>query len=141
MGKAVLKNFLPMAKAFSGTNQLLTQVSKILTSQLLEFAAFEQVPHLFLRIELRSIARQAFQMQPFPHWTGEKRFDYVGTMDGRAIPQEMRGDLGSFVAEVRKIPGNQVTTLRDVTSQAALFVVRKRVICSAITSPSSSSAK
>src|SRR5258708_32195358 len=57
MGKAVLKNFLPMAKAFSGTNQLLTQVSKILSSQLLEFAAFEQVPHLFLRIELRSIAR------------------------------------------------------------------------------------
>jgi hypothetical protein len=32
--------------------------------------------------------------------------------------QEMRGDLGSLVAEVRKIPGNQVTTLRDVTSQA-----------------------
>src|SRR5258708_9183247 len=106
MGKAVLKNFLPMAKAFSGTNQLLTQVSKILTSQLLEFAAFEQVPHLFLRIELRSIARQAFQMQPFPHWTGEKRFHYVGTMDGRAIPQAMTGDLDSFLAPVRQIPAH-----------------------------------
>jgi hypothetical protein len=40
-----------MAKAFLGTHQLLLQVSQILTTQVLEFAALEQVPHLFLRIQ------------------------------------------------------------------------------------------
>jgi hypothetical protein len=40
-----------MAKAFLGTHEFLTQVSEILTIHVLEFAALEQVPHLFLRIQ------------------------------------------------------------------------------------------
>jgi hypothetical protein len=49
--ETVLKDGSPMAKAFLSTHQFLLQVSKILTTQVLEFAAFEQVPHLFLRIQ------------------------------------------------------------------------------------------
>ncbi len=88
MSKTVLKDFLPMAKAFFGTHQLSAQVSKILTTQVLEFAAFEQAPHPFLRIQLGSRARQAFQMQAFAHRTGENLFDHLCTMDRRSIPND-----------------------------------------------------
>jgi hypothetical protein len=44
MSKAVLKDVLPMAKAFLGTHE-------VLTTHVLEFAALEQVLHLFLRIQ------------------------------------------------------------------------------------------
>lgn len=90
MSEAMLENGPSMSQAFFGSPQFVSHLRDILTAQVLEFAAFEQVLHLFLRIELRSITRQAFQMQPFPHWTGEKRFDYVGTMDGRAIPNDQQ---------------------------------------------------
>ena len=86
MGKAVLKRFLPMAKALLRTNKLSTQVGQILTTQILQFAAFEQVPHLLLRIEIRGVARQAFQMDPLAHLAGKKLFDYLRAVDGRSIP-------------------------------------------------------
>ncbi len=77
-----------MAKAFLGVHEFLTQVSKVLTTHVLEFAALEQVPHLFLRIQLGSIARQAFQMEPFAHRAGEKLLDHLCPMNGRAIPND-----------------------------------------------------
>ncbi len=46
-----------MAKAFLGTNQRVTQVSQIPTTQVFEFAAFEQVPHQFLGIDMKSVQR------------------------------------------------------------------------------------
>jgi hypothetical protein len=58
MSKAVVKDVLPMAKAFLGTHEVLTQMSEVLTTHGLEFAALEQVPHLFLRI-LREARSQA----------------------------------------------------------------------------------
>ena len=48
MSKAVLKRFLPMAKALPGTNEFATQMSQVLTTQVLQFATFEQVPYLLL---------------------------------------------------------------------------------------------
>ncbi len=57
MSKALLKNALSMAKALFGSHEFLTQMSQILTTQVLEFATFEHVPHLFLWLQLRSIAR------------------------------------------------------------------------------------
>jgi hypothetical protein len=45
MSEAVLKDVLPMAKAFLGPHEFLTQVGKILTTQILEFAALD-FPHL-----------------------------------------------------------------------------------------------
>jgi len=43
-----------MTKAFPGTNQRLTQVSKVLTTQVLAFAAGEPVPDLFARMAFGS---------------------------------------------------------------------------------------
>jgi hypothetical protein len=79
-----------MAKAFLGMNELSTQVSQVPTTQILEFASFEQVPHLLLRIELRRVARQALQMDPFAHRAGEKLFDHICTMDRRSIPNDQQ---------------------------------------------------
>jgi hypothetical protein len=90
MGKAVLKNGLPMAKALLCMNEFLTQVSQVPTTPVLQFAAFEQVPHLLLRIELRRVARQAFQMDPFAQWAGEKLFDHICAMDRRSIPNDQQ---------------------------------------------------
>jgi hypothetical protein len=84
----VLKDGLSMAKAFLGPHQCLTQMTQILTAPVLEFAAFEQIPHLLLRVQLRSVGRQAFQTHALTDLTGEKRFDDVRTMDGRAISND-----------------------------------------------------
>ena len=91
----MLKRFLPMAKALLGTNEFSAQMGQILTTQILEFAAFEQVPHLLLGIDLGRVARQALQMDPFAHRAGEKLFDHVCAMDRRAIPndQDLPGDF------------------------------------------------
>lgn len=75
-----------MTQALFGTHRLLVEVSEILATQVFEFAAFEEIPHVFLRIEVRSIARQPLEMHPFPYWTGEKGFDHIRAMDWRAIP-------------------------------------------------------
>ena len=49
-----------MTKAFFGTHQFLTKLSKILTTEIFQLPAFEQVPDVLLRIEIRSVAWQAF---------------------------------------------------------------------------------
>jgi fatty-acid desaturase len=84
----VLKNALPMTKALFGMYQFLAQVSQIPTTLVLEFAAFEQVPHLFLRIPRWSVAREAFQVDAFAHRAGEKRFDHVRPMNGGTVPND-----------------------------------------------------
>jgi hypothetical protein len=48
-----------MAKTFLGTHKLLAQVCEILTTEVLEFTAFEQVPHALLS------AHQIFSLLQF----------------------------------------------------------------------------
>ncbi len=60
MGKTVLKDLVAMTKAFFGTHKFLTKLSKIPTTEIFQLPAFEQVPDVLLRIEIRSVAWQAF---------------------------------------------------------------------------------
>jgi hypothetical protein len=53
-----------MTKALFGTHKFLTKLGKILAAQIFQLATLEQVPNLLLRIELRGITWEAFQMQP-----------------------------------------------------------------------------
>jgi hypothetical protein len=85
MSETMLKDGLPMAQALFGMHKLPAQVSKILAAEILEFAAFEQIPYTFLWVEFRCIARQALQMDPFAHRTGKKLLDHIRTMDGRSM--------------------------------------------------------
>ena len=103
MAKTVLKDDLSMAKAFLGPHQCLTQLIQVLTAQILEFAAFEQVPHLFLRVQFRSVGTQTFQMHTLSRRTGEERFHYVCSMNGRAIPndQKLPADLAHQAGTAR----------------------------------------
>ncbi|GHO64046.1 hypothetical protein KSC_029380 [Ktedonobacter sp. SOSP1-52] len=84
-----------MTKALFGTHKLLTQLREILTTEILEFTAFEQVSHLFLWIEFRGIARQSLQVNSFAHRAGEKGFDHFRSVDGQAIPnnEQLARDL------------------------------------------------
>jgi hypothetical protein len=71
MSETVLKDGSPMAKTFFGTNQLSLQVSQILTTQVLELAALEQVPHLFL-------------------WIQREEHSQASVPDGRVCPSDWR---------------------------------------------------
>jgi hypothetical protein len=64
MSKTVLKDFSPMAKALFRQDKFLTKLSEIAATEILQFTPFEQVPHMLLRIEIRSVAWEAFEMQP-----------------------------------------------------------------------------
>ncbi len=77
-----------MAEAFFGSYQLLTEMRETLTTEVFEFATFEQVPHSLLRVQIRGIAWQALQMEPFGRSLREKLFDHLGAMDWGTIPND-----------------------------------------------------
>jgi hypothetical protein len=97
MQKTRLENLSAMAKAFFRQYQSLSHVGEILATHIFQFVAFEQILHALLRIEIRSIARKAFQVEPLGRTGSEKLFNHLRTMDWRAIPNDQ--DLASDLAQ------------------------------------------
>ncbi len=95
MSEALLQNAPSMSQTFFGAPQFVGHLGDILTTQVLQFAAFEQVPDAFLRVQFRRIAWQAFQMETFGCASFEKVLDDLCAMDRRAIPdhQQLARDL------------------------------------------------
>ena len=90
MSEAMLENGPSMSQAFFGSPQFVSHLRGILTAQVLEFAAFEQVPDSFLRVQLGRIARPPFQMETFGRASFEKVLDGLCAMDGCAIPDDQQ---------------------------------------------------
>jgi len=84
-----------MPQSFFGTTQFPLDVLHVKTTNILQFDTFEQIPNAFLRIELRSIGRQAFEMNTFGSAVGQEIFDCFTAMNGRTIPddQQLAGDF------------------------------------------------
>ncbi len=84
-----------MSQSFFGTTQLRLDVLHVQTTNILKFDSLEQIPDAFLWIELRSIARQAFEMDAFGSSFGQKVFDRLRAMNGSSIPddQQLAWDL------------------------------------------------
>jgi hypothetical protein len=48
VGKTVLEDLMSVTKALFRTNEFLAKLNEILTAEIFEFAAFEQIPNLLL---------------------------------------------------------------------------------------------
>ena len=88
MGETLAKNRFAMPEPFFGPTQLQGDMRHVETTNVLEFDALEQIPDAFLRIELRSIARQAFQMDAFGSAFGQEIFDRLTAVNGGSIPDD-----------------------------------------------------
>jgi hypothetical protein len=63
-----------MSQPFFGPTQLPLDLWHVKTTNVFEFDALEQIPHPFLRIQFRSVGRQAFKMKAFGSAFGQKVF-------------------------------------------------------------------
>ena len=95
MGETLAKDGYAMSQAFFGPTHLPLDVWHIKTTNILEFDSLEQIPDAFLWIDLRSIARQAFEMDAFGSAFGQKVFDRLRAVNGSSVPdhQQLAWDL------------------------------------------------
>lgn len=77
-----------MPESFFGPLQFVGHLADVRTAQVLQFAAFEQVPDSFLRVEFRHVSWQALQLEEFASASFEKVLDGLCAMDRRAIPEK-----------------------------------------------------
>src|SRR5690242_20184990 len=116
MGETLGKDGCAMPQAFFGPTQLLLDVWRVKTTKVLELDALEQIPDAFLRIELRRIGRQLFEMNATGPSFAQRVFDHLTTVDGSPIPnhQQLPGNLagqqlqkanhiGSFVRMILRL--------------------------------------
>ena len=80
--------------------QLAPQVGEIPAAPVLELHPLEIVPNALRRVQVRRIAGQSLQMQPFGRPCRQVLFDGLPLMDGRAIPndQDFPADLAKQLA-------------------------------------------
>jgi hypothetical protein len=90
MGETLAKDGCAMSQAFFGPAHLSLDVWHVKTTNILEFDSLEQIPNAFLWIELRSIARQAFEMDAFGSALSQKVFDRLRAMNGSSIPDDQQ---------------------------------------------------
>src|SRR5260370_17464455 len=95
MGETLAKDGYAMSQAFFGPTHLPLDVWHVKTTNILEFDSLEQIPDAFLWIDLRSIARQAFEMDAFGSAFGQKVFDRFRPVNGSSVPdhQQLAWDL------------------------------------------------
>src|SRR5512144_138927 len=79
-----------MPEPLLSTHQLCGKLPEIGSTKVLEFASLEQIPHPFLWVQLRSIARQLLQMDAFGSPVSRKLFHRLTTMNGSAIPDDQQ---------------------------------------------------
>src|SRR5436190_11834922 len=90
MSETLLENCASMSQELFGSSQFVSHLGDVAAAQVLEFAAFEQVPDPFLRVEFARITWQAFQMETFGRPSFEEIFDDLCTMDRGAIPDHQQ---------------------------------------------------
>lgn len=105
-----------MPQPFFSTTHLPLDVLHVKTTNILQLDAFEQIPDSFLRIEIRGIGRQAFEMDAFGTAFCQKVFDSLATMNSRSVPDHQQfawdlpqeylqkaNDIGSLVGMVLRL--------------------------------------
>jgi hypothetical protein len=90
MGDTLAQDRFAMSEPFLGTQQFCAELIEVSSTKVLEFAPLEQIPHAFLRIQFRSIARQSLQMDAFGSAFGQEIFDGPRAMNTRAIPDDQQ---------------------------------------------------
>ena len=101
MSETLLQDIPSMAETFFSSSKLIGNLGHICAADILQFAAFEQIPDPLLRIEFGRIAWEAFQMEPFGRTSREKVLDRLRPVDRCAIPdhQELAGNLAQQEAQ------------------------------------------
>src|SRR5260370_16599568 len=79
-----------MSESFFGMTQFPLDVRHVKTTNIHQLDALEQIPDAFLRIEFRSITRQAFEMDAFGSAFGQKVFDWLRAVNGSSIPDDQQ---------------------------------------------------
>ncbi len=90
MSETLAKNGLAMPEPFLGAHQLGAELTKVGSTKVFEFAPFEQIPHPFLWIQLRRVARQTLQMNAFGSRGRQKIFDHVTPMNSGTVPNDQQ---------------------------------------------------
>jgi hypothetical protein len=75
-----------MTEARHGTSKLMAKVGQVGTADVAQFDSLEVVPDALIRIDVRRVARQGFEMDALRTACGQELPDEVATMDGGAIP-------------------------------------------------------
>lgn len=93
--KTRLEDLPSMAEALFRPHQRNTHLKEILAAKVFQFAAFEQVPDILLRVQVRSITGKTLQMEALGCACREELLDSLGAVDRRAIPnhQELASDF------------------------------------------------
>ncbi len=101
MNETVTQRLLAMPEPRTSQQQGVLKLSEIAATHILEFTPFEQIPDAFLRIELRCIGGQTFQVNACSRPSRQKVFDRLAVMDGRTIPddQQFPRDLAQELLE------------------------------------------
>ena len=90
MSDTLAQDRFAMPEPFLGPHQLCSKLLEIVSTKVLEFAPLEQIPHPFLWIEFRCIARQAFQVKAFGSTCDQKIFDRLASVNGGPIPDHQQ---------------------------------------------------
>ena len=122
MGDTLAQDRFAMSEPFLGTQQFCAEVIEVSSTKVLEFAPLEQIPHAFLRIQFRSIARQSLQMDTFGSAFGQEIFDGPRAMNTRAIPddQQLPWDLAQKQVQEAHHIGSFERLVLDVHHQAPI---------------------
>jgi hypothetical protein len=101
MGKTVSQGLLAMPQACAGEQQVVIELHEILATEILHLATFEQIPNHFLRVELRCIGRQAFQVNACSSTSSQEVFHGLTAMDAGTIPddEQLASDLTQELLE------------------------------------------
>ena len=77
-----------VAQPLPGADEFRLQMRQIATTDIAQFHPLEIIPDALVGIEIRRIARQLLEMEPFGCARLEKRLDGLGAMNRRAIPDQ-----------------------------------------------------
>lgn len=88
MGKTLAKNVLTVPEACSSKKQFGIEVQEILTTHVLEFTAFEQIPHALLRVEFGRVGRQMLQVNARSSPLRQEIFDVLTVMNRGPVPDD-----------------------------------------------------
>jgi len=76
-----------MTKMFFRFEQFRVEMMQISTTDILQFATFEQIPDTFLWVEFGGVSWQTLQVQALGCTFCQKVFDRLCSMNGRSIPR------------------------------------------------------
>lgn len=77
-----------MSQPFLGMEQLLPDMLEVLTTNVLKFDAFEEIPNTLLGIKLRRIGRQAFDVNALGSTLFQEILDSLSAMNAGSVPND-----------------------------------------------------